>query len=180
MSEKIKKFAVRKKTPKTLIKTLKKAKKQKKIKKAMCGGTMAATPISCVAGYYAISEIIKRNACEVAGRMGDRLTKGLQELIKKYNLPFVAFNIGSVCHLDSVGTMHFAINWKKLWTLPHILKETSKRQKEMEHMGAAYMAEGIVTLAGSRLYTSAAYTEKDIDDVLRRFDKVFANCGLIK
>jgi len=152
----------------------------KKIKKAMCGGTMAATPISCVAGYTAICEIQKRNACEVAGRMGDRLTKGLQELIKKYNLPFVAFNIGSVCHLDSVGTMHFTIDWKKPWTIPEVLKQTSLRQKEMEHIGAAYMAEGIVTLAGSRLYTSAAYTEADIDDVLNRFEKVFANCGKLE
>ena len=90
---------------------------EKKIKKAMCGGTMAATPISCVAGYTALCEIEKRNACEVAGRMGDRLTKGLQQLIQKYELPFVAFNIGSVCHLDSVGTMHFCIDWKKPWNI---------------------------------------------------------------
>jgi len=77
-------------------------------------------------------------------------------------------------------TMHFAINWKKIWTIPHVLKETSKRQKEMEHMGAAYMAEGLVTLAGSRLYTSAAYTEEMIDDVLARFERVFKNCGQIE
>ena len=151
----------------------------KKVPKALCGGTMAATPISCVAGYYAICEIEKRNACEVAGRMGDRLTKGLQKLIKKYNLPFVAFNTGSICHLDSVGTMHFAINWKKPWTIPNVLKQTDIRRKEMEHIGAAYMAEGIITLAGSRLYTSSAYTEEDIDDVLKRFEKVFKNCGKI-
>jgi len=44
-------------------------------------------------------------------------------------------------------------------------------------MGAAYMAEGIVTLAGSRLYTSAAYTEEMIDDALSRFERVFANVG---
>ena len=31
----------------------------------------------------------------------------------------------------------------------------------------------------SRLYTSAAYTEEMIDDVLSRFDRVFANCGRI-
>ena len=151
----------------------------KKVSKAMCGGTMAATPISCVAGYTALCEIEKRNACEVAGRMGDRLTKGLQELIKKYNLPFVAFNQGSICHLDSVGTMHFCVDWSKPWTIPHVLKETGIRQKEMEHMGAAYMAEGIITLAGSRLYTSAAYTEEMIDDVLARFERVFANCGKV-
>ena len=149
----------------------------KKISKALCGGTMAATPISCVAGYTTLCEIQKRNACEVAGRMGDRLTQGLQQLIKKYDLPFVAFNQGSICHLDSVGTMHFCVDWSKPWTIPHVLKETGARQKEMEHMGAAYMAEGIITLAGSRLYTSAAYTEEMIDDVLSRFDRVFANCG---
>ena len=91
-------------------------------------------------------------------------------------MPLVAFNIGSVCHLDTVGTMQFSIDWGKLWKVPNVLKETGARQKEMEHMGAAYMAEGIVTLAGSRLYTSAAYTEEDIDDVIQRFDKVLSQC----
>ena len=42
-------------------------------------------------------------------------------------------------------------------------------------MGAAYMTEGIVTLAGSRLYTSAAYNEEMIGDVLQRFENVFKN-----
>lgn len=149
----------------------------KKVPKALCGGTLAATPISCVAGYHTLCEIERTNACEVAGRMGNRLTKGLQELVKKYNLPFVVFNQGSIVHLDNAGTMHFAIDWKRPWKIPGILKETAIRQREMEHMGAAYMAEGLVTLAGTRLYTSAAYTEADIDDVLRRFENVFAKCG---
>ena len=146
-----------------------------KIHKAFMGGTMAATPISCVAGYYTLEEIERTNACQVAGQMGDRLTKGLQELIKKYNLPFVAFNQGSICHLETVGTMHFAIDWAKPWTIPHILDETNVRKAEMTHMGAAYMAEGLVTLAGSRLYTSAAYTPELIDEALVKFDRVFQN-----
>jgi glutamate-1-semialdehyde 2,1-aminomutase len=149
----------------------------KKIKKALCGGTMAATPISCCAGYYMIEEIEKQNACEKAGRMADRLVEGIRKSVKKYRLPFVVFNQGSICHVDTVGTMHFAIDWSKPWTLPHILKETDVRRKEMEHMGAAYMAEGLVTLAGSRLYTSAAYDEAMIDDVIERFDRVFSKCG---
>ena len=149
-----------------------------KVKKAFMGGTMAATPISCVAGYYTLSEIERTNACQVAGQMGDRITEGLQALIQKYNLPFVAFNQGSICHLETVGTMHFAINWKKPWEIPNVLSATSERKKEMEHMGAAYMAEGLVTLAGSRLYTSAAYTPEMIDDALTRFDKVFANVAM--
>ncbi len=146
-----------------------------KIKKAFCGGTMSATPISCVAGYYTLEQIDKTDACRKAGAMGDRITKGLNEIISRRNLPFVAFNQGSICHLETVGTLQFSINWSKLWTVPHVLSETSIRKKEMQHMGAAYMAEGLVTLAGSRLYTSAAYTEEMIDDALTRFDRVFSN-----
>jgi len=91
----------------------------------------------------------------------------------------VVFNQGSICHLDNAGTMHYAINWGKLWEVPGVLKATSVRKKEMEHMGAAYMAEGIVTLAGSRLYTNAAYTPALIQDALDRFERVFANCERI-
>ncbi len=80
----------------------------------------------------------------------------------------MVFNQGSICHLETVGTMHYSINWAKPWQIPRILSETSKRKKEMEHMGAAYMAEGIVTLAGSRLYTSAAYTDDMLPDILER------------
>jgi len=148
----------------------------KKIKKALVGGTMAATPISCVAGYYTLEEIDRNNACQKAGEMGDLLTAGLQALVKKYNLPFVVFNQGSICHLDNAGTMHYAIDWKQPWTIPGVLKATSARKKEMEHMGAAYMAEGLVTLAGSRLYTSAAYTPELIQEALDKFERVFQNC----
>ena len=146
-----------------------------KHKKALVGGTMAANPLSCVGGYYTICEMEETDAAAKAGAFGDKLTAGLQELIKKHDLPFVAFNQGSICHLETVGTMHYSINWKKPWTIPTVLKATSRRKKEMEHMGAAYTAEGIITLAGSRLYTSAAFTDDMLEDILARFDRVFAN-----
>ena len=151
-----------------------------KQKKALVGGTMAANPLSCVAGYYTLCEIERTNAAQKAGEMGDKLTAGLKNLIKKYDLPFVAFNQGSICHLETVGTTHYSLNWSKPWTIPNVLNATSKRKKEMEHMGAAYMAEGIVTLAGSRLYTSAAYTDEMIVDVLSRFERVFKNVEIIE
>ena len=139
----------------------------------MVGGTLSANPLSCCAGYYAISEIESTRAWEKAALLGDRLTDGLNALIDKKGLPFVAYNVGSICHLDTVGTMHFAIRWSKPWEIPTILKETSKRKSEMQHMGAAYMAEGLVTLAGNRMYTSAAYTEADIDKAVMAFERVF-------
>jgi len=146
-----------------------------KHKKALIGGTMAANPLSCVAGYYTLCEIEKTNAAQKAGLFADKLIAGLQKLIDRYRLPFVAFNQGSICHLETVGTMHFVINWSKPWQIPAVLKATSERKKEMEHMGAAYMAEGIVTLAGSRLYTSAAYNDEMLPDILARFENVFKN-----
>lgn len=149
-----------------------------KVKKAFCGGTLSANPLSCAAGYFTLEEIDKQNACVKAGLMGDRITKGLNEIIERRHLPFVAFNQGSICHLETVGTLAFSINWKKPWTIPSVLSETNVRKTEMTHMGAAYMAEGLVTLAGSRLYTSAAYTEKEIDEALAAFDRVFSHIAV--
>src|SRR5690606_37046036 len=56
--------------------------------RAYVGGTLAANPLSCLAGYTAIQEIERTNACEIAGWMGDRLCDGLGKLIDRYGLPF--------------------------------------------------------------------------------------------
>lgn len=144
-------------------------------KKALVGGTMAANPLSAAAGYFTLCEMEKTQAPVKAGKAGDRLVKGLQTLIEKYKLPFVAYNQGSICHLQTVGTMLFDIPWKTPWKIPSLLKEIRARKEAMEHMGAAYMAEGIVTLAGSRLYTNAMQTDEIIDKALQGFDRVFQN-----
>ncbi len=149
-------------------------------KKALVGGTMAANPLSSAAGYWTLKAIAETDACVTAGKAGDRLTAGLQKLIEKYNLPFVAFNQGSICHLETVATMLMHIDLKKPWNIKKTIKEAHVRKKAMEEMGAAYMAEGVVTLAGSRLYTSAADTNEIIDDALIRFERVFRNVEGVK
>jgi glutamate-1-semialdehyde 2,1-aminomutase len=133
------------------------------------GGTLAANPLSCVAGYYSILAIEENQAHVVAGRAGDRLCKGLKEIIERRGLPFVAFNHGSICHLETSGVMLLNIDH------PNLLEEAKSRKHMMEEMGAAFMAEGIITLAGSRLYTSMADTDNVVDDALERFDRVFNN-----
>jgi glutamate-1-semialdehyde 2,1-aminomutase len=148
-------------------------------KKAFSGGTLAANPLSCAAGYHALCEMERTDACAKANAMGDLLTDGLVKIIDKYKLPFVAYNVGSICHFDTLGTMHFSINWAKPWQIPEVLKQTSARKREMEHIGAAYMAEGLVTLAGNRLYTSASYTPDAIAEVLVRFDRVMSQIAVV-
>jgi glutamate-1-semialdehyde aminotransferase len=139
--------------------------------RAYVGGTLSANPLSCAAGYYALLEMERTNAAVIAGKAGDRLTKGLQSIIEKYSLPFVAYNQGSIVHLETAGTM--------LLDLKHpfrLFKELKPRKHMMEEMGAAYMANGLVTLAGSRMYTSMADTDEVIDDALNRFETVLKEC----
>ena len=49
------------------------------------------------------------------------------------------------------------------------------RKHMMEEMGAAYTASGLITLAGSRMYTSMADTDEVIDDALERFERVLSS-----
>jgi glutamate-1-semialdehyde 2,1-aminomutase len=142
-----------------------------KRKQSKVGGTMAANPLSCVAGYYTLLEIEKQDACAKAGRAGDRLTKGLQGMMERYNLPFVAYNQGSIAHLETAGVLFVKINYLKIIS---VLAEIKKRKQMMEEMGAAYIAEGLVTIAGSRVYTNMMDTDEVIDDALDRFDRVFS------
>jgi glutamate-1-semialdehyde 2,1-aminomutase len=139
--------------------------------RAYIGGTLSANPLSCVAGYYSLLEMERTDAPLIAGGAGDRLTKGLQAIIEKYDLPFVAYNQGSIVHLETSGVM--------LLDLQHpirLARELKPRKHMIEEMGAAYMSQGVITLAGSRMYTSMADTDEIIDEALDRFETVLEAC----
>ena len=138
--------------------------------RAYVGGTLSANPLSCVAGYHALLEMERTNAPVLAGRAGDRLSRGLQAIIAKYGLPFVVYNQGSIVHLETSGTMLLDLRDPL-----RLLKELKPRKHMMEEMGAAYMASGLVTLAGSRMYTSMADTDAVIDEALERFEAVLSS-----
>jgi glutamate-1-semialdehyde 2,1-aminomutase len=141
-------------------------------RRAFVGGTLSANPLSCVAGYHALKEAERSNAAVVAGRAGDRLCVGLEEIIRRRGLPYVTYNMGSIVHLQTSGVL--LLDTSSLWKLFKVKDEAKQRKHMMEEMGAAYTAHGLVTLAGSRIYTSLADTDDVIDDALNRFDDVFA------
>lgn len=157
--------------------------------RAYCGGTLAANPLSAMAGYVTIKEIAKNDACVKAGKAGDKLAQGLKDLINKYELPYVVYNQGSIVHLECTGAMSFDFSsFSLVKSLLQVVKAKPMmidRKVAMEEMGAAYMANGIITLAGSRLYTSMATTDEVIKEALAKFENVFKNVvktdrGLIK
>ena len=138
--------------------------------RAYVGGTLSANPLSCAAGYYALLEMEATNAPVLAGRAGDRLTKGLNEIITRLGLPYVAFNQGSIVHLETSGVMLLDLH-----NPVRFLRGLKPRKHMMEEMGAAYTANGIITLAGSRMYTSMADSDEVIDDALERFERVLSS-----
>jgi len=141
--------------------------------RAYVGGTLSANPLSCAAGYHSILELERTDAPVKAGRAGDKLTAGIQAIVKKRGLPFVVYNQGSICHFETSAVMLMDIrkDAKKA------ILEAKPRKHLIEEMGAAFMAEGVITLAGSRLYTSMADTDEVIEQALGAFDRVMANVG---
>jgi len=136
-------------------------------KRAFVGGTLSANPLSCVAGYFAIQEMRRTNAAVEAGRAGDRLRQGLAEIIDRLGLPYVAYNLGSIVHLQTSGVMLLSMR-----NPLKVMKEVGPRKHMMEEMAAAFSSHGIMTIAGSRMYTGLADTDSVIDDALNRFEDV--------
>jgi glutamate-1-semialdehyde 2,1-aminomutase len=140
--------------------------------RAYIGGTLSANPLSCVAGYYSLLEMERTNAPVIAGQAGDRLAKGLQAIIDRYDLPFVTYNQGSIVHLETSGVMLLDLR-----NPIRLARELNPRKQMMEEMGAAYMSQGLITLAGSRMYTSMADTDAVIDEALSKFEIVLVACA---
>ncbi len=134
--------------------------------KTLVGGTLSANPLSCAAGYYAISEMERTNAPILAGQAGDKLCEGLQAVIDELDLPFFVYNHGSILHLETHAVLLVDM------TDPDFFTKVMERKKIGEEMGAAYTAEGIITLAGSRLYASMADTDEVIEEALAGFGRV--------
>jgi len=134
--------------------------------KTLVGGTLSANPLSAAAGYFAILEMERTNAPVLAGQAGDKLCAGLQAIIEDLGLPFFAYNHGSILHLETHGILLLDVSD------PDFFPKLSQRRKIAEEMGAAYTAAGIITLAGSRLYTSMADTPEVIEQALAGFRRV--------
>lgn len=133
------------------------------------GGTLSANPLTCTAGYYTLLEMERTNTPVVAGRAGDRLCKGLQEIIDHYDLPFVVYNFGSIVHFETSGALFLDPNDQAKFA-----EEVGPRMQMMKEMGAAYISQGVITLIGNRMYTSLVDTNEIIDESLNRFEYVLS------
>jgi len=135
-------------------------------KRAYCGGTLAANPLTCAAAYNAIKLVEKYNATEIATKAATRLSNGLNEVFEKHGLPWFSYNLG--------GTVHFHTSCVFGLDLgdPKQAGEIPIRKEFMEHMGAALVDQEIISVAGSRFYTCIKHTDEIIDETIKKIDNI--------
>ena len=81
----------------------------------------------------------------------------------------MTWNTGSIVHFEVSGVMYLDASD------PDIFRKIPERQKYIEQFGAALTANGVITLAGSRIYTSMADNDETIAQTLNAFEEVFSN-----
>ncbi len=135
-------------------------------KRAYCGGTLAANPLTCAAAYWAIKYVEETNATEIAGRAATRLSTGLNEVFEKYNLPWFSYNYGGTVHFHSSCVFGLDI------TDPEQGPQIKHRKEFMEQMGAALVDQEIISVAGSRFYTCIFHNNEIVDNTIKKMEKI--------
>lgn len=140
-------------------------------KRAYCGGTLAANPLTCAAAYWAIKLVEETNASEKAGKAGTRLVNGLNEIFKKYNLPWISYNFNATVHIHTSSPMNLDMD------NPEHFGQLKDRKEFMDHIGAALVNEGIISVAGSRFYTCMQHTDVIVNETIAKIENI---CKMIE
>ena len=135
-------------------------------KRAYCGGTLAANPLTCAAAYWAIKYVEETNATEIAGKAATRLSNGLNEVFEKYNLPWFSYNFGGTVHFHTSCVFGIDI------TDPQQAPQVKERKEFMEHMGAALVNQEIISVSGSRFYTCILHTDELVDKTILKIEEI--------
>jgi glutamate-1-semialdehyde 2,1-aminomutase len=133
---------------------------------AFVGGTMSANPITASAGYWALRFMEEENAADKAGRAAHRLVQGLNGLFEQLGFPFFACNFQSIIHFETAAPI--AVDLREEGAIPNALS----RKQAVDDLGAALLAEGIITKFGNQAFTSMAHTDADIERTLEAFETV--------
>ncbi|TFF63679.1 MAG: aminotransferase class III-fold pyridoxal phosphate-dependent enzyme [Promethearchaeota archaeon] len=135
-------------------------------KRAYCGGTLAANPLTCCAAYWAMRFVEETKATEIAGKAATKLSNGMNKIFEKYNLPWLSYNYNATVHFHTSCVFGIDI------TDPTQAPQIKERKEFMEHMGAALVEQEIISVAGSRFYTCIQHSDEIIDQTLEKIDNI--------
>lgn len=135
-------------------------------KRAYCGGTLAANPLTCAAAYWAIKFVEETNATEIAGKAATKLSIKMNEIFEKYNLPWFSYNFGGTVHFHTSCVFGIDI------TDPKQAPQVKERKEFMEQMGAALVDQEIISVSGSRFYTCILHSDDIINHTIQKVDAI--------
>jgi glutamate-1-semialdehyde 2,1-aminomutase len=135
-------------------------------KRAYVGGTLAANPITTAACYWTMKFLEETNAVEKAAAAGDKITKGMNDIFERENLPFFVYNFKSILHYET--TSFFAVRLDD----PDALNQINLRRELADQYQAALITNGIYPLAGTRMYCCMAHDAEAINKTLKAWEKI--------
>ena len=132
------------------------------------GGTFTGNPISMTAGIATLDYLKDGKVHKQIGRLGDKMRKGFNDIIDRYNTP------ASVLGVESCFALHFRA------TPPRNARETAEGDAKTakafyEHMlnkGIAFM-----TPSTCHAWVCEPHTEQDVDEFLQATEEFFKRRG---
>jgi len=132
------------------------------------GGTLAANPISCGACYHAIRLMEENDAVAKSTAIADKITSEVNALFAtRPDLPFFLYNFGPIIQYVTTGFFWVDITGEKAF-------EVITRRKTAEDYQMVAALNGIISLAGTRMYTCMQHDQAALDRVLKVWELVLS------
>ncbi len=129
------------------------------------GGTFNGNPLSLAGANACLTELARDNGAALihANCMGEKIRAGLQELARQHRIPLQVTGFGAAFFL------HFNSN-EDIIDYRDTLADDFPRLNRFLYR---CLEEGVILVPDGRMYVSAAHTERDVEETLASFARVF-------
>ena len=130
------------------------------------GGSFNGNPTSLAGANAVLEELARDNGAAIqrANCTGDKLRAGLQQLAQQHHIPLLVTGFGAALCL------HFTSR-ADLVDYRDTLADDSERLRRFLYLA---MEEGVILVPDGRLYVSVVHDERDVEETLAAFGRVFA------
>ncbi|MGH9328604.1 MAG: aspartate aminotransferase family protein [Terriglobia bacterium] len=134
------------------------------------GGSFNGNPVSLAGANATIEELAADDgaALKRANRTGEKLRAGLVKLAQKHTVPLRVTGFGAAMCLHFTGL-------KELHDYRDTLSDDSQRLRSFLYLA---IQEGILLVPDGRMYVSAVHSERDVEETMAAFARVFAKSEL--
>ncbi|MCE5308005.1 MAG: aspartate aminotransferase family protein [Acidobacteriales bacterium] len=130
------------------------------------GGSFNGNPMSLAGASACLKELSRDGGAALAhaNRMGEKIRTGLRELAARYAIPLQVTGFGAAFSL------HFTTREDLVEYRDTLADDTGRLQRFLLRA----MEEGVILVPDGRMYVSAVHTERDIEETLAAFARIFA------